>query len=328
MAFGFYEKNSHGLRMVGHSGGTQWFFTDLTLVPSEQLGIFITTNTAGDGALLAGGLAEAFLDRYFPSPESDPPAELEGWSDRARYYAGSYRALRRSYTTFEKFISPMFDVPVRLGAPGEIVVRTPLKVARLREVQPGYFREPHGSLEIAFVPAAGGGYSHLLMSSMPPTAMERVRWWQSTGLHLPLLAGSMLLLASALVLPVIRFAVQRAGRDEGPPALPPLRGAERWLRWSATGFAALNIGFLVILGGALGERAFVTAATENVLTVALALPLMALPLGLIVIAGAVLAVRNGYWSLWGRIHYLLLALGAAVLTWQLAYWNLLGWQFR
>lgn len=326
MALGFYEKSSHGLRMIGHSGGTQWFFTDLTLIPSEQLGIFITTNTAGDGGLLAGGLTEAFLDRYFPAPVPELPAVLEGWSDRAEHYAGNYRSLRRSYTTFEKFISPLFDIPVAVGESGEIAIRTPLKLTTLREVEPGYFREPHGTLEVAFVPDESGGYSHLLLGSTPPTAMERVQWWQSTGLHLLLLAVSILLLASAIVLPGIRFAMQRGARRAGQPTLPPLEGAERWLRWAATGFATLIIGFVVILGGAFTERAFVTAATGNALQVALALPMMALPLGLAVVAGAVLAFRNRYWSRWGRIHYLLLTLAVVALTWQLAYWNLLGWK--
>jgi len=35
---GFYEKSSHGLRIVGHGGDTRWFHSDLALVPSERLG--------------------------------------------------------------------------------------------------------------------------------------------------------------------------------------------------------------------------------------------------------------------------------------------------
>jgi hypothetical protein len=42
MALGFYEKSRHGLRIIGHGGGTQWFFTDLALIPSERLGIFVS----------------------------------------------------------------------------------------------------------------------------------------------------------------------------------------------------------------------------------------------------------------------------------------------
>src|SRR5690606_1363119 len=114
---GFYERSSHGLRAIGHSGGTQWFFTDLTLIPAEGVGIFITTNSAGDGGLLAGGFVDALLDRYYPwygdEPSEPPAVEPDaGWNERANAYAGTYRSLRRSYTTFEKFISPMFEMTV------------------------------------------------------------------------------------------------------------------------------------------------------------------------------------------------------------------------
>ena len=47
-ALGFYEQSRHGLRIIGHGGDTQWFHTDLALIPAETLnedGVFLDDDT-------------------------------------------------------------------------------------------------------------------------------------------------------------------------------------------------------------------------------------------------------------------------------------------
>jgi len=41
---------------------------------------------------------------------------------------------------------------------------------------------------------------------------------------------------------------------------------------------------------------------------------------------AVLAWKNSYWGLGGRIHYTLLAVAALANCWFLYYWNLIGYK--
>jgi len=52
-ALGFYEKSSHGLRIIGHGGDTQWFHTDMAIMPEENIGVFVSYNTQ-TGALENG----------------------------------------------------------------------------------------------------------------------------------------------------------------------------------------------------------------------------------------------------------------------------------
>src|SRR5205085_7898983 len=51
-ALGFYEKSSHGLRIIGHGGDTRWFHSDFALVPTERLGVFLSYNPSTDGELI------------------------------------------------------------------------------------------------------------------------------------------------------------------------------------------------------------------------------------------------------------------------------------
>jgi len=57
------------------------------------------------------------------------------------------------------------------------------------------------------------------------------------------------------------------------------------------------------------------------------LPILTTILSLVVVALAVLAWKNGFWSRFQRIHYTLFALFAVGLVWFYWYWNLLGVQY-
>ena len=72
MCLGFYEESRNGHRIIGHGGDTQWFHSDLHLVPDAGLGFFVSYNSAGKGEISGRTMLwESFLDRYFPY---EPPA--------------------------------------------------------------------------------------------------------------------------------------------------------------------------------------------------------------------------------------------------------------
>ncbi len=321
MALGFYEKSSHGLRIIGHSGGTQWFFSDLALIPAEGLGIFVSFNSAGAAPIATSRFLASVLEHYYPVEPFVAGSPTSGWEARARAYSGGYRLLRRSYTTFEKPLGASMELTIQAGGPGELMLRSPLVTAHVHEVEPGYFRARDRSIEIAFADDGRGRYSHLFISTLPPMSAEKVGFWQARWLHGTLLAVSLLLFLSVLVLMPVRYLLQR--NVEG---LPPLRGPERGLRWAALGFAALSLAFLATVAASVDQDAFLSGEAERPLRLALALPLLSLPLALALIAGAVMAVGKRYWNAWGRVHFAVFALAAIVFMLQLHYWNLLGWR--
>ena len=98
MCLGFYEESRNGHRIIGHGGDTQWFHSDLHLMPDENLGFFVSYNSAGRDEIDArGALFQAFLDRYFPY--SVPPALPQPHAlEDARLVAGEYIMSRRSVT--------------------------------------------------------------------------------------------------------------------------------------------------------------------------------------------------------------------------------------
>ena len=98
---GFYETYVNGRRIIGHGGDTNYFHSELGLLEEEGVGFFVSVNTGGKAALVPRHFVRAFMNHYFPArlPAVKPPADFGA---RAGKYAGRYRALRHSYTRFEK----------------------------------------------------------------------------------------------------------------------------------------------------------------------------------------------------------------------------------
>jgi len=319
-ALGFYEKSSHGLRIIGHGGGTQRFFSDLSLVPAERLGIFVSFNSPGRDHLLTRRFLEAFLDHYYPVAPLGRREPAPGWSDRARHFSGSYLPLRRSYTTLEKVVAATQAIEVVPGGPGELILRFPERTERVFEVAPAYFETADRSFAVAFGDGAGG--RRRLYLGVGSVTAERGSAWQTSSIHLPLFAGSLLLFGSVVLLMPVRFVLQRHG--EG---LAPLRGTERGFRWAAVAFALLSLVFVGFIATLFAEPdGYTTGAVEPFLRGTLLLPLLSLPFAAAVVAGAVLAFRRGHWTWWGRLHYALVTAAVVAFLVQLHYWNLLGWR--
>jgi len=321
-ALGFYEQSSHDLRIVGHGGDTQWFHTNLSLIPSEGVGVFLSTNTVGGGEISFVPFLEAFLDHYYPVPAFTPPAPPEDWADRAARYAGTYLFNRRSYTTFERVTSLVGgEIQVSLGDPGELLADTPLGALRVYNAGPGLFREREGPMDLAFEENESGEVTRLFLGPAPMMAGVKLSYWQRPALHRLILIGCLLLFLSSIALMPVRYLLQR--NVEG---IEPLRGRERGLRWIAMTLAFVVLGFLVGFGVLAGSPTSIIEGRAGPLQALLVLPVVAALCTVAVVIGAAVAWRARLWGRWGRIHYTLLAIAAVVFVLELNYWNLLGWR--
>jgi len=320
-ALGFYEQSSHGLRLVGHGGDTQWFHTDLSLIPSERVGVFVSTNTAGGGEISFGPFLEAFLDHYYPVPAPTTPAPAENFAQQAAKYTGVYLFNRRSYTTFEKVSSLMGgELTVSLGEPGELVADTPLGAIRVHQAEPGLFRDPEGSMDLAFEENEAGRVIHLFLGPAPMMVGEKVSFWGRPAVHRVIVACCLLLFGTILVLMPIRYLVQRS-----VDGLRPLKGPERGWRWLALAVAALNLGFVAGFAMIAGTASLL-AGHAGPLRAVLVMPMASALATPAVVVGVVAAWRSGLWGRWGRVHYTLVALANVVFILELNLWNLLGWR--
>ncbi len=319
-ALGFYEKSSHGLRIIGHGGDTQWFHSDLALIPAEQLGLFVSFNTSSGSALSFGPFLEMFLDHYYP--QADTLLAADSTVDLSRF-AGSYRSDRRSYTTFEKFSGLFGDVEISWDHKGHLIAQTPIGEIRSVQVGKDLFQRVDKGERMAFREDASGRVTWLFLDQAPMLAFQRVRGLDSGTLHAVVLIAGIALLLSVLLAAPVRWLLGRRFAE-----LRPGRGPARRARQAA--FAMSLLFLLFGVGLALATTAGQTAVIEgHVRWVALAMTLgvagavLAIP----VVVYAVRAWTGHWWGFWGRLHYTLLTLGVIAFIWSLNYWRLLGWHF-
>jgi CubicO group peptidase (beta-lactamase class C family) len=319
---GFYEMNSHGVRIVGHGGNTGWFHSLLALFPGHDLGFFVSYNTSTGAEVSFGPVLQTFLDGFFPAPLPEPMV-----SDAATLgaLAGPYRFLRYSRTTFQKPMAMGLSVTVREDD-GALTVRTPFGTLRMVEVEPLLFQEERGSTRMAFRLDDEGKPTHAFLSLTPMMGMERTPWHGAPSVHLPILAGGVLLFL--ILLPGSLVGAFRRRRGAGGEDSDTASGALTAARWSLALAATAFLGFLAVaavLFARLGFWGFVTTPMTG-FAVALALPVV----GALAVAVAAVSVlrlwRGSEGSLWLRLRFTGAVSVALLFVWSLHYWNLLGWR--
>ncbi len=316
-ALGFYEQSSHGLRIFGHGGDTQWFHSDLALIPDEDVGVFVSYNTAAGGQLSFRPFLEAFLDHFYPV--EGPSVTAESSEDLGRY-AGVYRMNRMSYTTFEKVVGLFATVAIEADE-NELTVESPLGNVRFAAAGPGFFEEEDGTDALSFREDDSGRVTHAFLGSVPMMAMERVGGLQSPGLHLTILGIAFAVFVITLIALPVRIFMRRKFKEIRAYTAHEWRA--RGIAWVA---ALINLAFMVGVAIVASNSTALIEGSTGGLTVVLTFGVLGALLTVGVAVYAVLAWKHGLWTRWGRVRYTLFATVAVSFVLVLNYWNLIGWR--
>ena len=123
-SLGFFERHRNGRRIIGHAGDTQFFHSDLLLFPDDNVGLFMSFNSAGkNGAVyrLRNALFDQFADRYFPAPAPQAPTTATA-VEHAREVAGLYASSRRAQTSFSVALTLLGQARVVARDDGALVI--------------------------------------------------------------------------------------------------------------------------------------------------------------------------------------------------------------
>jgi CubicO group peptidase (beta-lactamase class C family) len=123
MALGFYEQQVNGVSAIAHGGDLNFFHSYLWLVPTKNVGLFVSLNSAGqDNFRLRLSIFEQFADRYFPAAAAGPPVELPSAKEHARMLVGSYFSSRGSFSNFLDVANLLGQVRIGLDEDGRPLV--------------------------------------------------------------------------------------------------------------------------------------------------------------------------------------------------------------
>jgi hypothetical protein len=102
-------------------------------------------------------------------------------------------------------------------------------------------------------------------------------------------------------------------------------GAAHWL---ILGISLLNL--LVVGGmmwGAMGGMQNELLDPPWIIKIALGGGVVAAVLTIGALVATLLAWKNRYWGIAGRVYYTLVTCAAVAFVWFMSYWNMLGWRF-
>ena len=322
-AYGFFDFRDNGQRTIGHSGESYPFNTLLLLLPDQNLGVFVSYNSEGGGKLTNQhfGFQRAFFDHYYPAPALEPIQPPVDFAGRAGRFEGSYRSARSSYTTFEKVGGLFGAVEISDSGDGALLMTTPWGEWRFVEVEPLYFRQVDGPFGIVFREDDRGRITHLFTDLTPMYSFEKLNWYETPGFNMALALGCVLVFLSMIPAVSIRAMQNRLSGDPKPAP-----GGARVALWITLGICVLNLLFLVdtVLWGNLALPHF---GVSMIYKIVLGLGVLAAALTVGALVYAVLAWKNSYWGIAGRVYYTLVTVAAVAFVWFLNYWNLLGWRF-
>lgn len=329
MALGFYEETRNGHRILGHAGDTEYFHSDLHLIPDAGLGFFISYNSAGKGEIRGReAVWHAFLDRYFPYQPPAAATQPTAAAD-AQAVAGRYITSRRSQTTILKVLTVLGETKVSAN-PDHTISVDELKdlngqPKKLEEIAPLMFRAVHGQALVGFKRDDQGNL--VLVTDFPVFVFQRAPWEENSGLNLTLLVGAIII----FVLTLIFWPIAALLRRHYDYKLM-LTSRQRHVRLLVRLACLFDLVFLC------GLTAFFTVSEKDIGLLSPRFnPLLRCIqiIGWIGVLGTIAALYNvllswadkGRW-LWSKVGDSLVALGCLAFVWFVFVWNMLHWSLR
>jgi hypothetical protein len=333
LGYAFKERYINGQRVIGHGGDIGTFSSQMILHPEDGWGFYLNYNVFNDA--LRERFIAAFMDRYYPATEQEPFETLKMSEEELTRFAGPYRWVRHPSSTLAKLMALMpgpVNVIITANEDSTLSVTffgadtewryAPVGPLMFKQVSGGVqgigemefdlgdtlvFRENQaGKVEFAFVP-------------LQSVALEKVAWVEGGEAQMGTLGALILIFFSPfLVWPTGKLIAKIRKRDK-----TATKGSRRARRLALL-ISGLNLIFSMTLLFGFGDP---TLGISPIIRVALIIPIVTALLTLLMLGGAIAAWVEGYWSIWGRIYYLVLTMSAVVFILWANYWNLIGWKF-
>ena len=217
MELGFFETNINGREVISHLGDTEFFHTSLHLLLKENVGFYVSYNSAGrEGASGTQRLVlfEQFADRYFPGPAPTGRVPAKVAAEHAKMMAGTWESSRRAETNFFNAIELLGQTKIGVGPKGELSIPD-LKgfngaARQWVEIAPFVWKEVNGHETLAAKVENGRVVRWSFGLVAPFTVYDRVPWYKDTAWLKPLLYTSLIaMLLTVLLWPTGWFVRRR-----------------------------------------------------------------------------------------------------------------------
>lgn len=319
MRLGFMDMSQNNIEIIGHSGDTFWFHSNMALFPDHNMGLFFSFNSANGGGVKSEVLRD-FVDHYFPE-ETLQADTLEVSNKYLQRFAGEYRPNRYPHERLTYVMALLSSNSVVLTNEGTLRTMEDGKANFWFPVDSLTFSNTRDSRSIVFDENKKGEINRLYMSGLPIIAFEKVPFISSQNLHFPLLGGAILCFLLTLIYWPVAYLVRRKYKPDYIAEYPLSKGIKSAAWLNAIIMVAFFVGLFFTIGSNGEAIVFGISQTIKLL---LLLPLISLVLTLILFFNTFTIWRREESGIWSRLWYSLITIFSTTLIWQLWFWNLLG----
>jgi CubicO group peptidase (beta-lactamase class C family) len=254
MELGFFQTSVNGRDIIGHLGDTECFHTALHLFMKENVGLYVSFNSAGNlgDHLLAlrSAVLNGFADRYFPDFRVKGRVDASAAVLHAAMMDGTWAASRRSDSTFLSSFFVLSQLHLGDDGKGRLIWDFLGKPRHWVETAP-FVWDDMGSHDRMAAKIVDGVAVRFSTDLTPFEVFDRVPWYENSSWLLPALScAAVVLLLTAIGWPVAALTRRRYGVVA--PVLPTYR-------WSRLG-AVLILAALILWGCVV---VFLTADSNN-----------------------------------------------------------------
>ena len=159
VAYGFFEDEYQGLRILEHGGNMAGFSAQMVLLPEENAGFFMVNHH--ENSNLRDTVKWDILQRYYSNPAAvKVPVAKDDYKTRAPMFAGTYRWNVFCHTCAQSAMGPV----LRVTSNEDGTVKLSNSSHRWIEVEPMLFVRDDGQSTIAFQSDKSGKVKYLYSS--------------------------------------------------------------------------------------------------------------------------------------------------------------------
>ena len=315
MGWGFMESYHNNQRAINHGGGLPGFTSLLYLLPSHNLGFFVSDNGQAN---LSKKLLEEFCDRYFPlKQKTNFDLSLPANQKSLKRYQGSYRNNRYARRTIGKIFllgTPTFDLKITVD--GTLCIPQTPKTANQEyflEIEPSFlqsYTNGRESLDDCFVAKEKEGEVKTLYNKMG--VLEKISWYETKLFHFTLIGLFIAVFLFGLIFGIVTLT-----------RFPEISEHQILLLME---IAVCSLNLLFIAGILLAIQELIYEATKK-LFLLFCIPILTSVLALVLSIFTIAAWLNPEHFFIEQISYSIIAIASLGFIPFLNYWNLLGFRY-
>lgn len=327
MALGFYEETRNGHRIIGHAGDTEYFHSDLHLVLDQNLGFFISYNSAGKGEISPReAVWQKFLDRYLPY---QPSAAQATGNEDTKPLLGRYLVSRRADTTIMKVLSAVGQAKVSANDDGTLSVDALKDLngepKKFRQIAPSLYRDINDQDLIGF--KRDSSNNPVLVIDFPFMVFQKSPVYENGALNIPVIIGSLVILLLAVLLWPVGALVRRH-YELHLNLSPEQRRARLLARLVALTYLIYFGAFATFMSIAFKDIGLLSPHYNGWLRLIQLVGWIAVLGSLIVLYNALRVWQQKDRWLWSRIAETGIAVACLGAVWFVFVWNMLHWSLK